>query len=105
MHYEDVVASPREQVSTIMAHADEPVDDGMLAFLRPGEANLGVNHTVAGSLMRLRRGPLRVREDDEWRHALRPGHRRAATLLSWPLPAAYGYVARNGAPSRRAVTP
>ena len=96
VHYEDVVASPRRELTRIMEHAGERLDPDALAFLGSGEVELGVNHTVAGSLMRLHQGPLPIREDDEWRRALSPLHRRTTTILSWPLLAAYGYVARNG---------
>jgi hypothetical protein len=104
VHYEDVVAAPRREITRIMEHAGEPVDPGMLGFLRRGELDLEVNHTVAGSLMRLHHGPMRLREDDEWRRGLSPLHRRTTTLLSWPLLAAYGYVARHGMAPGQAAT-
>ncbi|MGH2944718.1 MAG: sulfotransferase [Solirubrobacteraceae bacterium] len=94
--YENVIASPRDEIERIMQHAEEPIRGDMLGFLAPGDVRLGVNHTVAGSLMRLRRGPLPIRLDDEWHHALAARDRRTVTLLSWPLLRAYGYPGTNG---------
>jgi hypothetical protein len=99
--YEDVVTSPEEQVRRIMRDIGEAVDETQLSFLRPGEVILETNHTVAGSLMRLKRGPLPIRVDDEWRTALRSGHRRVVTLLTWPLLRGYGYRRAAGARSAR----
>jgi hypothetical protein len=90
--YEEVVAAPAEELLRIMHHAGEPMVPDMLGFVAPGEVTLGVNHTLAGSLVRLRRGSLPVRIDDEWRAALPVRHRRTTTLLSWPLLLAYGYL-------------
>jgi len=89
--YEHVVASPKDQICRIMRDVGEPVDETQLAFLRHGEATLETNHTVAGSLMRLKKGPLPIRLDDEWTSALTSRHRRLVTLITWLLLRAYGY--------------
>jgi len=93
--YERVVASPKEEIRRVMEHIDEPLSDSELGFIRPGEVTLGVNHTVAGSRMRLKQGALHVSLDDEWRAALPPAHRRLVTLLTWPLLRSYGYLGRS----------
>jgi len=99
--YEDVVESPEDEICRIMRDIGEAVDEAQLSFLRPGEVVLETNHTVAGSLMRLKKGPLPIRVDDEWRSALRSRHRRLVTLLTWPLLRAYGYRGATGAHSAR----
>jgi hypothetical protein len=99
VNYEQVVSSPEQQIRRIMAHAGEPFADADLGFIRPGEVHLDTNHTVAGSLMRLTKGPLPVRIDDEWTRNLPPGHRRLVTLLTLPFLRGYGYLggaARSG---------
>jgi hypothetical protein len=98
--YEDVVAAPAEQIRRIVGHLGEEIDERDLSFLRDGEAELATTHTVAGSLMRLKQGPLALRLDDEWETALAARHRRVVTLLSWPLLRLYGYSAA-GRPSAR----
>jgi hypothetical protein len=96
--YEHVVASPKDQIRRIMRNIGEAVDETQLAFLAPGEAVLATNHTVAGSLMRLKKGPLPIRLDDEWRNALTSSQRSLVTLITWPLLRAYGYRGAGGDP-------
>jgi hypothetical protein len=90
--YEDFVAAPEATIRRVVQHAGEAIGDRDLEFLRPGEAMLSTTHTVAGSLLRLRQGPLPVRVDDEWEHALPRVDRRVVTALSWPFLRMYGYV-------------
>ncbi len=92
VNYEQVVSSPEHEIRRIMAHVGEPLDKADLAFIRPGEVHMDTNHTVAGSLMRLKKGPLPVRLDDEWTRKLPPHHRRLVTLLTLPFLRRYGYV-------------
>ena len=92
VRYEDLVASPRTEVERILAHIDEPVPPGDLAFIGDDAVHVGTDHTVAGNRMRFQRGSLALALDDEWRTALDEGDRRVVTLLTWPLLKAYGYV-------------
>jgi Sulfotransferase family len=96
VRYEDLVESPRTQLERIVGHVGESSGKHTFSFLRRGEVDLETTHTVAGSLMRLRQGPLALRLDDEWKRAMRPTHRRMVTVLSWPLLSAYGYVPSGG---------
>jgi hypothetical protein len=97
IRYEDVVASPREQVQRIAEAVDLPLDAARdLDFIGDGEVQLGTNHTVAGNRMRLYRGTLPLRVDDDWRRDLSSGHQRAVTLASWPLLRQYGYLQPEG---------
>jgi hypothetical protein len=96
VNYERVVDSPGEEIRRIMAHVEEPVDDAALDFIRSSEVDLATNHTVAGSLMRLKQGTLKVRLDDEWTRSLPARDRRLVTALTWPFLRRYGYVGGNG---------
>jgi sulfotransferase family protein len=93
VRYEDVVRTPREQLSRAAAFLGEDLEGrvDMNAF-RAGEFDLGTDHTVAGNRMRLQRGAVGVRVDDEWIEALPRRQRRIVTLLSWPLLRRYGYL-------------
>jgi hypothetical protein len=93
--YERLATSPEDELRRIMRHVDEPLADGELDFIAPGEVTLEPNHTVAGNQMRLKQGPVRVRVDDEWTTALRPAHRRLVTAATWPLLRSYGYLGRS----------
>ena len=92
IRYENVVRSPKEEIKRILEHVGETIDDGDLGFIRDGVVDLKATHTVAGSLMRLRQGPLPVRVDDEWETRLSERDRRLVTTLTWPLLRMYGYV-------------
>jgi hypothetical protein len=94
VRYEDLVSSPHAEIARVATHAGEEIDGRVDAerFGR-GVIELDVGHTVAGNLMRLRKGPLTVRIDDEWRTGLGRTQRTLVTLLSWPLLRRYGYLA------------
>jgi Sulfotransferase family len=95
LRYERMVSSPETELKRLMDHVDEPLDRADLAFIRPGEVDLATNHTVAGSLMRLKQGTLAVRVDDEWTRALPARHRRLVTALTWLFLRRYGYTPGN----------
>jgi hypothetical protein len=93
VRYEDVVRTPREQMRRTAAFLGEDLA-GRVDMDAFGAAafELGTNHTVAGNRMRLQRGAVPVRVDDEWTSALPRRQRRLVTLLSWPLLKRYGYL-------------
>jgi hypothetical protein len=93
IRYEDVVARPREQIRrTEQFLGEDGRDDADLVAFGPETFELGVNHTVAGNRVRLKRGAVPVRVDDEWTRAMPRVHRCLVTALSWPLLRRYGYV-------------
>jgi hypothetical protein len=94
IRYEDVVADPAAQIRRVTSFIDRPISSDDLSFLGQGQAEMGVNHTVAGSVMRLNCGPLAIRLDDEWTRALPKRQRLAVNALSFPLLRHYGYVDR-----------
>jgi hypothetical protein len=96
VRYESVVQDPRKEILRIVRHIGEPSEHD-LDFIGNGEVVLQEDHTVAGSLMRLAQGPVPVRLDDEWTTNLNPTHRRAVTVLTWPLLRRYGYTASSSA--------
>jgi hypothetical protein len=93
IRYEDVVREPREQLIRTAAFLGEDLDGRVeMDAFRPGSFELGTDHTVAGNRMRLERGAVAVRVDDEWTDRLPQRQRHAVTLLSWPLLRRYGYL-------------
>jgi Sulfotransferase family len=94
VRYEDVVRSPSDVIKRVVSHAGESVDDEQLTFLHDGSVELDVNHTIAGSQVRLRQGRVPVRLDDEWKSGLPASGRRAVTALTWPFLHRYGYAGR-----------
>jgi hypothetical protein len=98
VRYEDVVRRPVEQLRRAAAFADVDIEPELdVGAFGEGAFELGVNHTVAGNRVRLHRGSVPVRLDDEWTRTMPRPHRRLVTLLSWPLLRAYGYVGNRQA--------
>jgi hypothetical protein len=101
--YEDAVAHPATHLPRMVAHAGAetglealPVD-GRIALTSP-------MHTVMGHPVRLERGSLRLRVDDEWRTAMAPRARRTVTAITLPLLVSCGYSVRTrGTPASSAV--
>ncbi len=89
LRYEDFVTRPHETVAALAALAGhpqrlEPAGDGQTVTMR-------TTHTVGGNNNRFRTGPVRLREDTEWRSRLHRMDRAAVTTMCAPLMARYGY--------------
>ncbi|HEV8439289.1 MAG TPA: sulfotransferase [Methylomirabilota bacterium] len=91
LRYEDFVEHPRESVDRIVRMVTErsvelPFIDGCRVELRP-------THSVCGNPDRLQTGPVELRDDKEWKTAMRLADRRFVGALTWPLLVRYGYGA------------
>jgi hypothetical protein len=96
LRYEDFVEEPERWLRRILEFAGMPPQ----VPARGGAAGsflLGVDHTVLGNPMRFDQGEVAVRRDDRWQTGLESASRRAVTARTWPLLAAYGYIAPPGA--------
>lgn len=91
VHYEDLVAHPREQLARVAAFAGLELDG--LDFVEGTTVRLDrVAHTVAGNPMRFQQGWVSIALDDEWRDALPAHQRRLVTLLTLPGLLRNGYL-------------
>lgn len=79
--YEDFCADPDEALARTAALVREPAP----APLGPDGIDPGVQHQVAGNPVRFARGPIAIRRDDEWRHAMSGRARRVVTVTTWPM--------------------
>lgn len=91
LRYEDFVAAPGESVDRVRAWLGEP---GPSPVGADGTVELGGNHAVAGNPVRFTTGPVAIRADDEWRHAMPARHRALVTTVTLPLLGRYGYSVR-----------
>lgn len=92
LRYEDLVARPRPTLQRLAALAGEhPV---RLPLPTEHTAELAPTHTVGGNPGKFRTGPVKLRDDDEWRTALSPADRWLVTAVDLPLLGRYGYRLR-----------
>lgn len=92
VRYEDVVRSPKQNLTRIAAFAGRPVDAHDLDFIDPPTVHMREDHTAVGNDLRLDQGTITLREDDAWRTKLPAQSRKLVTLMSWPLLKRWRYV-------------
>lgn len=91
LRYEDLIAAPTAALLTAAADLGLPLGPADLEHLGDDSVRLPGSHGLSGSPSRFRTGPVALRHDDRWRHAMPPAQRATATALTLPLLAAYGY--------------
>jgi hypothetical protein len=86
VRYEDLVADPGSELRRILHAIDEEatVPEGRTVGFHD-------DHTVAGNLIRFKRGDTELRLDDEWRQAMTLPSEFAMTSLTWHGLARYGF--------------
>jgi hypothetical protein len=91
VRYENLVRAPRDELARVLEGLGESFSPADLSFIDDGHVTLGTNHTVMGNPMRMDRGPIELRLDDQWRTSMGRKHRSMVTLLTKPLLRRYGY--------------
>ena len=81
-------------VSEILNLATQEVSGRSLT--NEGELELDTDHTVAGNVVRFKRGSIELRLDEEWKRSMKPSDARLVTALTWPLLLKYGYLGTGG---------
>lgn len=84
IRYEELVADPAGAVDGALRRLAVPTT-ATVEVSPAGEVELSTSHSVAGNPMRFRTGAVRLRLDDEWRRAMRPGPRFVVRALTWPV--------------------
>lgn len=95
VHYEDLIAQPREWVERILEFAGA---QGAVqrVFKSDTEVILGANHSLGGNPNRFKRGKVELRLDSEWKEKLPRSRIALVTALTFPLLVRYGYLSANG---------
>lgn len=101
VRYEDLVPQPRPHLERILRLAGADAGPDPLSFLGDGSATLDTAHTVMGNPMRLSKGSVQLRLDEEWRHGMERDQRLAVTALTLPLLLWYRYPLRLRSTPRR----
>jgi len=87
--YEDFVADPNNMLIDIQQFMG--IYPLSLSLVDDHRVRLGVSHQISGNPVRFTRGEVMLREDDEWKAAMKTAHKRVVAALTWPLLAKYGY--------------
>lgn len=89
VRYEDLINDPRKTLGSILRFMGEA--PAPLAFLAGHTTVLGKTHTVAGSNVRFKEGPIELRLDERWKTSL-PAHTLAVVDgLTRSFRRRYGY--------------
>ena len=78
--YEDLVRDPRATLTTILTFLG--LDPASAPFEDDDVVRLARTHQVAGNLNRTRSGPVRLKEDDEWKRGLSLGRRAVINSIT-----------------------
>ncbi len=89
LRYEDFVTAPSRAVESVLALAGEA--SAVLPFVGSHTFHPKPNHMIAGNPIRFRSGPVELRLDDEWEHAMPRRDRWLVTVLTLPLLRHFGY--------------
>jgi Sulfotransferase family len=92
VRYEDLTRKPQELSDEIAKSLDICNPATLMAVMSRGHYEAKALHTVGGSRIRFKRGAIAIREDDEWKTAMRWFDRAIVTLLTIPLLRAYRYL-------------
>ena len=92
VRYEDLVAEPEGEIRRIASHSGL---DASVPEHKPGTFDLPVDHSIGGNPVRFIQGQVAVREDTEWKRAMRKCDRAVVTAITWPLLWRYGYLGRR----------
>ena len=92
LRYEDFAAEPRATVDRLLRLVGEA--PGSVPFTGDRTVDIRPQHAASGNPVRLLRGPVELREDDEWRDGQRRADRSVVMAITLPLLGRYGYRRR-----------
>jgi hypothetical protein len=91
VRYEDFVADPRRTVDELVRLVGE---SGTVHFTDDRTVEILPQHAASGNPVRLLRGPVELRDDDEWRTRQRHADRSVVMAVTLPFLGRYGYRGR-----------
>ena len=91
LRYEDLVEAAPAVMQNLMAFVGE--DSAIVQDdVDTGTFRIPADHTVVGNPIRMTRGPIELRKDDEWTRSMRRADRAVVLGMTWPLLRRYGYA-------------
>jgi hypothetical protein len=95
LRYEDLVSNPKEALERILSHVEEP--SAALPLMEGKSIELSTTHSVSGNPDRFTSGPVKLRDDNKWIHAMRKRDRVQVNAITLPLLHRYDYRWRHKA--------
>jgi hypothetical protein len=95
IHYDDLIASPRDSLRGLLRHAGRDPEEVSLDFIEDGVVLLTPGHGIAGNPLRFKHGELRLRPDDRWTVEMPAGARLAVDSVTLPLSLVYDWRRRR----------
>lgn len=94
LRYEDFVADAASLTARILAFAGSAPPPGPLRGVTATTIETIAQHSCSGNPMRLTRGPITIKADEDWRAALPPRDGRTVSAITAPLLRRYLYPLR-----------
>ncbi len=97
VRYEDFVSSPSRTFERLLRDLDLPdpgPGDPLIAGLRDGYLDPGVDHTVSGNPIRFETSRITIAEDVAWQQQLTRSDRRLVAAITAPVRLQLGYLTR-----------
>jgi Glycosyl transferase family 2/Sulfotransferase family len=91
VRYEDLVASPRSTIESVVARLGLGLGPDDLAHVENRTVRLESSHGLSGNPGRFASGTIQLRPDHEWTLTMPPGERLVVTTATAPWLLAYGY--------------
>lgn len=89
VRYEDLISNPKGTLQGILDALGE--SQARLHFLSGITAELAETHTIAGSNVRFKRGPMELKLDERWKESLPESNRAVVDALTRWFRRRYGY--------------
>ncbi len=103
VRYEDLVATPRTAMASLLGALGRPATEADLAHVGRHAVTLQSSHGLSGNPGRFRHGTLDLVADDQWRRDMPRSEQRLVTAATLPWLAGYGY--RRARPAHDSTNP
>jgi len=93
IRYEDFIREPLETTLDVLDFLGE--GDAAVDHIREDSITLGIDHTISGNPMRMKKDIISLKLDSEWLSAMKRVDKFIVTLLTLPLLVKYDYIPKR----------
>ena len=91
VRYEDIIRNFGDTLKDILRFAEEPIRPEFKKRVDDDTIMLNTNHTISGNPMRMNKGRITFRIDNEWEKKMPKADKLIVTILTSILLTRYGY--------------